>query len=523
MSSVTIESTPNPTPSTTYELTDEGGVVVFSGDIEAVQCEYARRGFTGKIRRVNAAFTSTTAAAPALAPWQVLLLSRKQAEQADATPLDDDDTGTDAADDIDPDGANDDDDGDEYVELYSTGPRTQAQAAVEIGRQMEIVQRVTGTLGAPPFYAAGTELLPIGKDQYRVLAREYADLPPAEEAAHAALTTIRAEQRENVVCNIGKVDWTTDGGVLTAVYEGKGFAVETPFLRALCTKASDRMLGGGALLSELPADIVADVLNERLHGANRRVQFRTRVYDGVRRAFAVVGPEFPSGADADQWLAETLGHVRGQGMRGSVVYDPSTTEVQARFMWGAPQELDAKVGDVFRAGWSGASRDNGTQSFRGGGYAERIRCINCTVIVIGGDQDFRKVHKGTAVRFLDAVAGSMRAAVDGFQPFADAWGIVRSVDVAGMEIDGTVYTGPDELMRALADSGYLGVKGDTMYQELTAAWAKEPGEDVASVLNAITRASHEAQAQWDAIVRRTMEERAGELLYVYANGEVAGA
>ena len=81
---------------------------------------------------------------------------------------------------------------------------------------------------------------------------------------------------------------------------------------------------------------------------------------------------------------------------------------------------------------------------------------------------------------------------------------------------GKPYNDAREALTGLATSGQItpAVARDTLVEALLTAHSKEPGDSLVDVLNAVTRAAHEAE--WSEFHRQMLEQRAGELLPVFA-------
>ena len=406
-------------------------------------------------------------------------------------------------------------------------PRTQEQAAAEQTAQAALVTSILGVAPPTSAFAYGTEMLNIGKARYREYAREYEDMPPIDECLDAAIRDIQYEGRQNHKVHPMDVDvYVDDGGQTILSWDkGEGWCMlEEEAISRLVTRYAGQFFSGGNLLLNMDPDLRAETLRRHLHRAGpsaKAMQVRTRssVVDGAfgpPQAFAIVGTGYPAEADADKWMAVARDVLSGSQMRGSVVYKPTTTEVVMRAMWGAPETLDAKVNDIFRVGWQGRSRDNGTMSFKGGGFALRIVCINCTVMEVSNDTVYRKVHKGASVDFLAAVKGSTDGVYAGFEPFAQAWGILREQDIQSVELWGTTYASiPDAIEGAVAKGQITASLGkDVLTAALIQSYNLEPGETIADLVNAVTRCAHEGE--WDMTIRDELEREAGRLVPVLA-------
>lgn len=405
------------------------------------------------------------------------------------------------------------------AELLSAGPRSQEVAAQEQRNQQQAAETVCGCLLPQPYFALGTEMADVGKEKYRSIAREHDALPSAEQVFADCAARIRAEHRENFQTSARSLKFEAQGKAL--VLSGRHVPevrIEDNFLSAFTRKFPEAYHNGSALITSLNPALAADVLNDRLHDIRidaPLVQIRARDNGGTRTAFALVGPAFPVGADSDRWLTNAKDMIGGQEMKGTVVYNPATTEVIARASWNAPETIDARVGDVFRVGWQGGARDNGTQAFHGGGFAERIICRNCTIMQAGGEQD-RQVHKGAATHFMRTVRDSLQSARDGFAPFARAWSALRAAQISNIKIwEHAFHSVPDALEWGVKHGEIAAdVAKDVLLENLLRAYSVERGDSLADLVNAVTRAAHEAK--WGDVTRGMLEQNAGELVYVLA-------
>lgn len=504
---------PRPTPAAPegwFIWTGLDGATVRGTYMDAAKA-YADAGFTGELK-------------PMPAPVEV--------------DVNDDDDAT-VADFIVPDDDEDDDDDDDAgpvldpvpltpaprVELYSNGPRSMQQAAQQQQAQAEILERVLGTKLPTPFFALGTEMIDVGKRTFRTLAKRAEELPMFEDVAMAAVSRIRAEKRRNAILHPQAMRVVERNGTLylgtTAPGNDRVVGLEEAGLAAIARRYNDTVVAPSEHHKFTP-DELAWTLNRQLQRTSSdmpatTLRIRTGT-DGEEQVFAAVGPKWPMGVDADAVLTAAVQATRGLGYRGEVSYNAEDTTLRYKALATAPSTLDARVGDVFQVFVNGRTRDNGTMSFRGGGGALRILCINCTVGTAEADDVIRRIHRGEMVDFIGAVRANIANVAEGFKVFASAWQTLRGVDVNTVELWGKTFPDVPAALDYMVKAGKLdvAVKKTVLLEHMLKGYSMEPGETLADLVNAVTRVAH--TGPWGLDVRDELEEFAGrELVPVLAN------
>lgn len=382
------------------------------------------------------------------------------------------------------------------------------------------------------WFAAGTEMLESGRAKYASLARRHEDLPAFRDAARAVARRITGEQRQDV--RVG------DASLLRLDGEGRitrgrsPLRLEAAALRSLVQRFPRAFPSAWQFLALMDVEARRDAVNAQLarlaefypEESERDVRLRIRNLDGEWQAFAAVSPSYMP-MDGNRVLAayvEALDGLRLPDPRGVVVYDPATTDLSIRATWHAPQTLRPAVGDVFETGLSARSNDAGSGSHRASNTFTRIVCINCTIAEFG--DDLRRVHRGSKTQDLTA-QGLERVKVDIAQVvgrtdeaarfFLDSWGTLRETPVSALRLGGKVHTSGLSAAKALVSSGEFDadVPRETLTRAVESAYAVEPGDSVADVVNAFTRAAHEGFL--DEIARWRVERAAGQLVPVLAS------
>lgn len=388
-----------------------------------------------------------------------------------------------------------------------------------------------GFAAPPPWFAAGTEMLPEGRARFASLARRHEDLPAFRDAAADVIRTIKAERRADVVLG--------DAGALRLLPDGtlsRGKApirLEPLALKALIGRFPKAFPGAYQFLSLLDPATRADAVNAQLcrlseyypEDDDRNIRIRARHLSGAWQAFTVVSPAYMP-MDADRTLeryVDTLDELDLPDPRGVVAYNGETTDVTVRATWHAPHSFRPSVGDVFDSGLTARSNDAGGGAHRAGNTFTRILCVNCTTVEFG--DDLRRVHRGsrqtdmTAVgldRIGQDVGRIVRQSGEAARFFLDQWGTLRRTPLDAITVGGKRHTQPADFLKALVTSGDLDadVPRETMVDALLRGFKAEPGDTLADAFNAVTRAAHEGLL--DEAQRWRVEREAGALLPVLA-------
>jgi hypothetical protein len=393
-----------------------------------------------------------------------------------------------------------------------------AQAAQARNAQHMAALDAMGFALPKPFFAVGTPLAQSGKDKFRALATDHAQKPLIEEAANDAAKAITAERRTDFVVALRDIRITADGQIT----RGKGsIPLEPAAWDTLVGMASTVLPSAKPLLRTLDPDLRAEVWNRQAAKLPDTVaKIGVRNVGGAWQAFRAVSATYPTTAQADRVLHGVAQALAGEGMRGSVVYDPASTRVRWEAAWMAPQEIDPRVGDVLRVGVAGSTADAANGGFRVSMAATRILCVNLT-IADAYLAAFRRAHRGNLDGVVTEIAATIKAVPEAFGAFARDWKITRATPVASVSLFGQTYKDVPAALTGLVEKGEIdaGTARDATVEALLNAYTVEPGDTLADLLNAVTRAAHEAQ--WTEFQRAALEHRAGELMPVFARAAVA--
>lgn len=388
--------------------------------------------------------------------------------------------------------------------------------------------RAAGFAVSNTAFASGTRMLQSGVDEYHAIYREWGQRPPAEDAMREVAQKVREENRTDLTVRLGDLRMAADGTM------GRKGRPSSPIEWGAwgriygALRADGVFPDGFSLLAALDPATRAGVFNERI----QKIDPDREVNIGLRRnsasggwsIFRVVSTRYPLDGQADIVLDGMADRIEGLDWRGSVVYDTATTNItfDAAHM-ASPTALDPTVGDVFRAGIKGSTNDTGNGRFWLVPFVGRIVCINCTV-ADGYAPGYTKVHKGSMTDALNATQGVVASAKKILPIFAADWKVARNTPVESFNWTRTgikakaaskIHSVSDAL-EALVIAGEIGTgtARDALVHHLLNAHKAEPGETLADVLNAVTRASHEALL--NDIQRDVLERQAGKLLPMFA-------
>jgi hypothetical protein len=370
-----------------------------------------------------------------------------------------------------------------------------------------------------PFFSVGTPLIQAGKDKFRAMAVDHAQKPFIEDAAMEVANAITAEKRANITVALRDLVVTPDG----KVSRGKTpIPLEPLAWDTLVGMAAPVLPSAKSLLRILDPDLRAETWNRQVAKLpdTARAQLGIRNVNDGWQVFRAVSATYPTTAQADKVLRGVADALKGEGMRGSVVYDPASTRVRWEAAWMAPQEIDPRVGDVLRVGVAGSTADAANGGFRVSLAATRILCINLT-IADAYLAAFRRSHRGNLDGVVDEIVATVKAAPEAFAALAADWKVTRKTAVSQVSLFGKTYADVPTALAALVDTGRIdaGVARDVQVEALLTAYKAEEGDTLADLLNAVTRAAHEAS--WSEFNRSMLEHQAGELLPVFARAAAA--
>jgi len=355
---------------------------------------------------------------------------------------------------------------------------------------------------APPLFAPGTRVLPLGDQNFRMERRRVGALPRFDEAADQVVASIRSEERQEIIMPLSELSMGERGELLI---DDQPYGLEASAFHQVASLAG---FGSGAryLARMCSSELRATNVNEQLGKVHHRKQVVLRARadgSGRRVVFAAVTPTY-SVCDTDEVLAAVVGDLAEA--RTEMRYDGSGVRATALFM--PDTVVDLAAGDVFKAGVRISTDDTGRGRIRITAVVFRNQCLNLIVIQEGSVETVSQVHRGSPERILQTVRTGVQEARSTIASFLEAWGHARTVKVD-----------PESQFNAWLTRGQVKLpikekRQDTL-EVLMRALSKEPGDTLADAVNAVTRAAHEHRP-WGQEVRETLERQASQLVYAAA-------
>lgn len=354
------------------------------------------------------------------------------------------------------------------------------------------------------YFASGTKMLADGEKKAREYRQEWEKRPLVGEAMDSLHATISAERRRDFSVKASELRLDEQGRLT----RGKGGAI-IPTAHAF-----------SQLCNRSPFDNTLRYnVNAWIAGCNKTLKLRTRnpnTEQQTREAFAIVSPKYAA-FDSDQ-VARAVKELVPADTRATVEYDGSRTQIDVSYS--NPYELgdEIAVGRLHRVGLRIDKADDGTRAFRIRLYAERIACINCTILA-DSRLTFNRRHVGSLKAFRELVRDALASTGNAIRGFGDLW---REANERAIHdsFGGTALSAQQCFKRLIA-AKYLHVphvKAPDLLGKLMDAWSVEPGDTAAAVNRAITRLAHTESSWKSRWYQDDLETVAGELLYqkVYA-------
>ncbi len=386
-----------------------------------------------------------------------------------------------------------------------TPPGARSEVAQERIRLQEAWLADAGFALPPPLYAPGTRVIALGDQNFRLERQRVENMPRFEDAAQAVREQIYKESRDDIGAPLWKL-WMSDMGHLQVRSPEVELGLEHGAFQQLAQLGG---FGSGVKYlsrhcdAKLRAENVNYQLMKHMSDDGRFAVLRTRLDDmGERSIYAAVSQSYAA-VDTDEVLAAVTPALRDAHVE--MTYDGTGVCATALFM---PDEVvDFAAGDVFKVGVRIETNDLGRGRIRISGVAFRNLCLNLIVIAEGEVETVSQVHRGDPEQILEVVRTGVEKARASVGSFLEAWGHARTVKLdARAVLKDMVEQRKLELPGIRSKEQRNGVLTD-----LFAAWEAEPGDTVADVANAMTRAAH-ATGKYDYLLQAALERQASELI-----------
>ncbi|HUU88961.1 MAG TPA: hypothetical protein VMX17_14595, partial [Candidatus Glassbacteria bacterium] len=400
----------------------------------------------------------------------------------------------------------------------------------EIGRMRALIDEAeaveSGFTLKRPLYAMGTKVVDLGVDNFRRSRQEWEARPKVAEACNSLVETIKEEDRQDALWPMPEIYMMPDGRIGREDKKGSIILANSKVLGQLMNRSALETTGRG-YLERCPPALRAMNVNSWLKMTTENVEskLRTRKVVDDREVFGVVSPRY-SVFDADE-VATIVRDVCPPEARAEVIYNGFDTRINVTFHSDIKPE-DAVAGEIFKAGISIKTSDDGTGAIRVSAYVERNLCLNLIIIDTAVQQIINRRHTGDESIIADIIRNGIRSANDKVEVFAKKWGVANKEQLVASTVDlehlkndklSPRFSLSHELFMAglfngLMERELVAVKGkrENIVDNLVEAWQKEPVMTKAGMVNAITRFAHEGD-QKDPWMEDALQAQAGRLLF----------
>lgn len=350
-------------------------------------------------------------------------------------------------------------------------------------------------------YKLGTRVNEAGVRNGNQSRAEYEALPLTVDAMNNLAATVRAEQRRDYETTSTSLLVSADGKI--GGFNGESVPLTRRAAKSLVSRITDN---ASAYLPEMltrndaARTHAAALLQTHLSEASLRFQMRTRNNPTGRECFAVVGPRYVS-HDIDKVAAQVAAECPPDS-RCEVKYDGY--KMQADIIFHSNVDPSQFVtGEIFKTGIRVKAADDGTGSISTSLLFFRNLCRNLIILDKGELVAERRRHMGQHIH--DDVQSMMETAHDKMGYFIAKWNDASLDNI----VERFGAHDAEEIFRRMVWNRLIvveGLKKETLHERLMTAWATEPGNTKANILNAITKAAH--SHSWNT----SLEEQAGALL-----------
>lgn len=352
------------------------------------------------------------------------------------------------------------------------------------------------------FFAHGTELCEFGKQQARRDRADWLKLPTVGDGMAALRARVEAENRADHRVDLGGCYVDTAGKLVTERTLRDGLELQ---------RLTPSDIGWWRLVSFAPDAVTRGQRTNVNSWLGRRrgdeVRLRTRdlepytvktdgqvqlVQPGGRELYAVVSPRYVP-YDLNE-IATDIEAKMPADARVRVRYDRSRSRIDVSLC--NPHHYPdstgaASVGEAHRLTLRVTTADDGTGGFKLNWAAERIRCVNLTLLR-GENAVFHASH--TREDLVEAIGQALSAQGQVMEQFASSWRAAWTSYYLDSTKRGPQIDGP-EALRRMVYHGLVKIPGldkSEVWTAVKSAWDAEPGDSVAHVHNALTYAAHHA-------------------------------
>lgn len=361
-------------------------------------------------------------------------------------------------------------------------------------------------------YAMGTPLNSSGVVNLRKSREEYENLSSSQEEAQKIIGIVKEEERSDDKVLLSSYRMNKEGDLFLSNLDSSGYVNYIPTVTSLNqlikrSRSSEAISSAANFVSDVdsPLHLRSSVCNYYLETAgNATSVFRSRKYkEHQRELFAAVSERFSTECDVDElcrivgeqeYMAKAMSFYDGNRFRFDIIYH---TDIKPE---------DGVCGEIFKAGVTIRSSDNGLSGIRISPFVIRNLCLNLIILDRAEQYNYMThLRKNLKESVLEAIQGSLRKV----QTFKNKWSMANK----RVELDDTKEETVKTYFESLIKKGVLKNVGPSkeLVVNLYNSWTKEPGDKLSSIVNAVTRTAHEnVTSIWKTT---SLEEQAGNLLY----------
>ena len=377
----------------------------------------------------------------------------------------------------------------------------------------EATARANGFSPAAPVYEIGSKVNATGVGNFRAMRAQH-DAKAGPEALDKLIDIVDAEKRHDLVVPIRDLKMFADGRM------SRGGGLLGLSERAMTGLGTFVTPGGAGYLSRCSPELRAVNVNAWIAthatpapGAKpAALTLRTRINAAQekREISSIVGKNYkPHDANHIARLVRDCDAIPA-GAKYDVIYDGYKTKINITYATDVQPE-NAVAGEIFRAGISVTTADDGTGATIVSAFVERNLCLNLIVLDLCKQTTARKRHSGTNATLNDIIAKGLHDASGKVVDFAKTWGAASVENVIEKYGVGDV----SRIFQGLIYNKLVSVPGVSnadMMDRLTRAYQCEPGHGKTAIVNAVTRAAHENEwARWSDV--ESMEHDGSALLF----------
>ena len=368
-----------------------------------------------------------------------------------------------------------------------------------------------------PIFALGTPVISLGVENARLKRQEFEALPLAENALEQLRDRVRAEKRRDFQAKVEDLSLDPKTGRLRCRNSRRSGALFTDLgFRQMFGLLPNSPEAAGRYLASIPTDRRAREAREIFkNNSDRELVLRLRtpagasepqVYSVVSEKYADYGPIALS-----EDLLRLVKRSRLSETRAEIAYMGSWTTVKL-ITHSTVQPEKFVAGELFRAALAFKLSDDKRSSVRAWAETYRNLCLNLIVIDTARQGLMRRRHIGDTMDIGKELSLAAQTGLAKIEPFLAMWSAGRQIEVQDMEHAIKTLTRVEKESKVGAPIYVPNVEPAYLAGRIILAHAKEPERNLTGLVNAMTRAAHEAIWPDPLVAAENLQFQAGMLL-----------